>query len=166
MKAVATHALCVEPLRNRIVVGDRAVAAVKGGVEAGDLGQPWKTGEKRTNRRKIVRLVKRRQRHIALELREHLVVDEHGPVVVRAAVHDPMSDRVGFELLRVAQPGSDRMERGWNIRHLIRGDRIWSIGVLLSAASARSRGRVPMPSICPLISRSSLLLPSARTPET
>ena len=61
VKAVATDAFCVEPLRNRIVVGDRAVAAMKGGVEAGNLGQAWKTGEQRTNRRKVVRLMKRCQ---------------------------------------------------------------------------------------------------------
>jgi hypothetical protein len=66
VKAVAAYAFDVQALWNRIMVGDRAVAAMKGGVEAGDLRQAWKTGEQRANRREVVRLVKRRQRYIAL----------------------------------------------------------------------------------------------------
>ena len=39
VKAVAAHALGIEALRDRVVVRDRAMAAMKGGVEAGDLRQ-------------------------------------------------------------------------------------------------------------------------------
>ena len=39
VESVAAHALRVEPLRDRIMIGDRAVAAVERGVEAGDLRQ-------------------------------------------------------------------------------------------------------------------------------
>ena len=39
VKAVAAHAFVVEPLGDRVVVGDRAVAAMERGVEAGDLRQ-------------------------------------------------------------------------------------------------------------------------------
>ena len=76
----------------RVVVGERAVAAMEGGIEAGDLRQVGRAREQRADRREIVRLVQRRQRDVAFEMREHLVVDQHRPVVVGAAVHDAMAD--------------------------------------------------------------------------
>ena len=42
VKAVAPHALRIEPLRDCVVIGERAVAAMKRGVEAGDL---WEIAE-------------------------------------------------------------------------------------------------------------------------
>ena len=46
VKAVAAHALGVEALRNRIVIGERIVAAMKSRIEAGDLRKARKAGEK------------------------------------------------------------------------------------------------------------------------
>ena len=100
VEAVAAHAFVVEMLRDRVVVRQRIVAAVEGGVEAGDLRQVGGARENGADRREIVRLVQRRQRHIAFELGQHLVVDQDRPVVVRAAMHDAMPDRDRLELLR------------------------------------------------------------------
>jgi hypothetical protein len=58
-------------------------------------------------------------------MRENVTVDQHRPVVCRPAVHDTMSDRSRLELLRLAQPGSCRMKRGRNVRHLL-----WGIGLV------------------------------------
>ena len=75
VKSIAAHALGVERFRNREMVNDRAVAAVKRGVEAGDLRQVRETRLDRPDRRKIVRLMQRRQRDITFELGKHPVVD-------------------------------------------------------------------------------------------
>ena len=48
VKSVSAHALRIEMLRDRIVVGDRAVAAVKRGIEAGDLREVRAAGEQST----------------------------------------------------------------------------------------------------------------------
>ena len=113
------------------MVRNRAVAAVERGVEAGDLGKTGHASENRTNRREVVGLVKRRQRHIAFEIGQHLAVDQDGPVVIRAAMRDPMPDRDGLKVLRVTQPGSGRHERGPNIANLVRGIGLVDYGCLV-----------------------------------
>ena len=60
------------------MVRERAVAAMERGVEAGDLRQSRPIAQQRPDRRQIVRLMQRRQRHVALEPRQHLV-DRPGP---------------------------------------------------------------------------------------
>src|SRR5271163_3402231 len=72
VEAVAAYALRVEPLRDRVMVSDRAVAAVERGVEAGDLGKAGHARKYRTHRREIVWLMERRQRNIAFEMRQNL----------------------------------------------------------------------------------------------
>ena len=44
------------------MVGQRAVTAVKRGIEAGDLRKGRANAQQRTDRRQIVRLVQRRER--------------------------------------------------------------------------------------------------------
>src|SRR5215475_8061832 len=51
--AGATHALGVERLRDRVMVGDGVVAAVERGVEARDLGQPRPVRPQRADRRQV-----------------------------------------------------------------------------------------------------------------
>ena len=153
MKAVAAHAFRVEVLRDRVVIRQRMMRAVEGGVEAGDLRKVGRACAERMDRREVVGLMQRRQRRVALEVREHLVVDHDRLVVSRSAMNDPMADGDRLELLRRAQPGSRDLQRGRNVVHLRSERRTRSISCALSAASARSRGRVPMPSTCPLIRR-------------
>ncbi len=54
------------------MIRERAVAAVEGGVEAGDLRQFGEARADRADRRQIVGLMQRRERNVALEMREHL----------------------------------------------------------------------------------------------
>ena len=68
VEAVAPHALVVEMFRDRVVVGQRIVAAVKRRVEARDLRQLGDTGEDSADGCEIVRLVQWRQRDQAFEV--------------------------------------------------------------------------------------------------
>ena len=90
MKPVAAHALRVEALRDRIMVRQRRMHAVEGGVETCDLKKPRRADADRPDRREIVGLMQRRQRRVAFEMREHRVVDHHRLVVLRPAADDPM----------------------------------------------------------------------------
>ena len=96
------------------------MTAVKCRVEAGDLGQRWKSCADGTDRREIVGLVERRKGDVAFEFGKHDVVDEHRPVVARATVDDTMADRGGFEVLGLTQPAGRRLHRGRNVRNLSR----------------------------------------------
>jgi hypothetical protein len=66
--------------------------AVKRRVEARDLRQVGHVGEQDLDRLQRERLVQRRQRDVALQIREDIVVDADGCGVLVAAVHDPMHD--------------------------------------------------------------------------
>jgi hypothetical protein len=84
-------------------------------------------------------LLARRERNVALEPRQHLVVDQHGAVVVRAAVHHAMADRDQVDLLGVAQPRADFQHGGRQVGHLLHRialiDQRFSVG----AAGAQAR---------------------------
>ena len=119
VEAVAAHALGVEPLRNGVMIRDRAVAAMKRGIEAGDLRQIGKALEQRADRREIVRLVQRRQRNVALEIvRARRASIRTGSVVLRSAMHDAMADRGGLELLLSHAAMHPRRERRRERRRL------------------------------------------------
>ena len=92
MKSVAADSLVVQPARYGVVVRDLVVVAVKGRVEAGDLRQRGKIGEQGADRRQIVGLMQRRECREPLQTRDHAMVDQHGPIIIRTAVHDPMAD--------------------------------------------------------------------------
>ena len=62
VESVTPNALGVELMRNRIVVCDRFMRAVKRGVETGHLRQLRKIGQQRADRRQIMRLMQRSQR--------------------------------------------------------------------------------------------------------
>ena len=81
VEAVAAHALGVELLRQRVMIGNRRVTAVKGGVETRNLRQVGRAREQRPDRRQIVGLMQRSERNIFLEVLEHSGVDEDRPVV-------------------------------------------------------------------------------------
>jgi len=93
MKAVPAHALCIQVLRDCVMICNSAVVAVKGGIEAGNLRQTRKKRQNGANGREIVRLVQGRKRHIALKPGEHLRVYENRFVVLRAAMDDAVADR-------------------------------------------------------------------------
>ena len=98
MESVPSYALSIEPLRESIMVGQRAMTAVKGGIEAGDLRKAGAAREQRSNGRQVIGLVERRQRNIALKLRYDVGVQQHWLVVVRPAVDHSMTDRSDLDL--------------------------------------------------------------------
>ena len=92
MKPITPDPFIVQPAGYGVVVRDLVMVAVKGRVEAGDLRQRRKSGKQSADRRQIVGLMQRRERREALQTRDHAVVDQHGPVVIRTAMHDPVAD--------------------------------------------------------------------------
>ena len=148
MEPVSANALGVEVFRDGIVIGQRIVAAVEGRIEAGNLRQRGEVGEERTDGRQIVRLVKRRQRDISRETSKDLVVDQHGPVVFRAAVDNTMPDRDRLEVLRSAQPVAGEGKGGRNIGNALGRDRFRRSAASRQptrAAAAGCRCRLPVP---------------------
>ena len=85
-------ALLMQPAGYGVVVRDLVVIAVKGRVEAGDLGQSRKFGKQGSDRRQIVGLMQRCKCRQPLETRDHTVVDQYGAVVVGTAMDDPMAN--------------------------------------------------------------------------
>ena len=122
VEAVAAHARAVELLRDGVAVGELGVAAVEGGVEAGDLRQPGPAGADRADRRQVVRLVERGERHQRLELLQERVVDQHRGGVVRAAVHDPVADRDRRGAQVLEQPAAEHLLRPPDVGGLLRRD--------------------------------------------
>ena len=80
MKSVAPDAFVGQAPRQRKVGGDFRLRAVKGGVEAGDLRQRRMKFRKRRDGGEVMRLMQRRQRNEAGQLRDHLGIDAHRPV--------------------------------------------------------------------------------------
>ena len=92
MEAVAAHPLGGERPRQGELLCERRRAAMKGGVEAGDLRHFGCDGADRADRGDVVRLVQRRQRHQFLDRGEHFVVDQHRLRISEAAMDHAMAD--------------------------------------------------------------------------
>ena len=70
VEAVAPHAALGDRRGQRERLRDRGLVAMERGVEAGDLRQLRRALEQRPDRRQVVRLVQRRERHVFLERRD------------------------------------------------------------------------------------------------
>ncbi len=110
MEPVAPDPFFMEVARQGVIVGERTVAAVKCRVETGDLRQCGEAGKQRANGSEIVRLMQRRQRHVTLQPRQHVVVDANGPVVFRPAMHHPVTHRHRIDATLLAQPRPRRAQ--------------------------------------------------------
>ena len=108
VEAVAAHARIGELLRQREHLRERRVRPVDRGVEARDLRQLRRALEHRADRRQVVRLVQRRERHELLELRDDRGVEAHGRGVVDAAVDDAVTDGREPVIRRRASPSASR----------------------------------------------------------
>ncbi len=91
------RAMRVATVRHRVM---------EGGVEAGDLRQVRPRRGDGADRRQVVRLVQRRQRHQRVERGQQRVGDARGARVVRAAMHDAMADGEQAIRRRDADPPS------------------------------------------------------------
>ena len=138
VEAVAAHAFCIEALRHRIMVRQRGVTAMKGGVEASDLRQLGRPRQQRADRRQIVRLMERRQRDQALKLVQHIDVDQDRPVIPRTAVHDPMPDRGRLVPVGFAQPFACYGEGGRDV-----GDAFGRVGFIDEQSAVGVHGAQP-----------------------
>ncbi len=142
MEAVTAYAFLVEALGYRVVVRERAVAAMEGRIETSDLRQVRKARPNGTDRSEVVGLMQGRERNEALQARNHVVVDQDRPVIVRTAMDHAMTDCDGIELLRLAQPGSDLLHRGRKVGRVLHAialvDQPCSVGSLGAQPRARS----------------------------
>jgi len=78
VKAVAPDAFLKQRIRQGKGLLDVGRGAVKGGVEAGHLGQFRIEGHRHFDRREIMRLVQRRERHQRLQLGQQFRRDRAG----------------------------------------------------------------------------------------
>ncbi len=98
--------------------GDCRLAAMKARVEAGDLRHAREPLDDRFNRREIVRLVKRSERHQLAQFFENVRRDDRGTGELRSAVDDAMADtEYAGAAVRRTKPGGERIERRAAITH-------------------------------------------------
>ena len=88
VKAVAADAALPQRVRQRQHLLHLRQRAVERGVEARDLRQVRRLGEQDLDRLQRERLVQRRQRDVALQVRQHRMVHADRRRVLAAAVHD------------------------------------------------------------------------------
>jgi len=93
MEAIANHTAVGDRSRQRERLRDRRLCPVERRIEARDLRQVGHPREQRLDRREIVRLVQRRERHVLLQCRDATRVDAHRFHVLAAAMHDAVPDR-------------------------------------------------------------------------
>ena len=96
------------------------MAAVERGIEAGDLGDFRMARADLPDRRQIVRLVQRGQRHKLLKTVQHRVVHQDRCCEVRPAMHDPVADRTWHAAKPPDQPRFKPAERRIQVRYLVR----------------------------------------------
>ena len=109
--------------------------------------------------------MQRRKRNIPLQARKYVFVDQNRPVIVRAAMNDAMTDR-------------DKLYAGvWRSHSaataIAAGTSATSVAAYDSStrgdpsdASARRRGRAPIPSTCPFNRRRGARVRNSRRSET
>ena len=154
VEAVATHALFIIGARQRERVGHERMAAVEGGVEAGDLRRRRERLHRRLDAGDVVRLVQRRKRDQRPQLREHRRVDEYRLDQVRPAMNDAVahgddSARIA-DLLEPTEDGAHR--RSDDRRGRLAGSKVSSV---LSPVARLTvpLAFAPIPSTCPEASR-------------
>ena len=117
VKSVAAHTLGIEMFGNGVVIGDRAVLAMKCGVEARHLRQPQPVDHDRPDGSQIMRLMQRRERDVSLKAAQHLLRHKDGLIEFRPAMHDPMPDCDRMDVEFVAKPRARGVQRCWNVGH-------------------------------------------------
>ncbi len=91
--------------------------------------------------------MQRCKRNVLLKIRHDRFVDDDRPVIFRPAMNYPVTNRQQVEVLGLAQPGGYRGDRRGNVGDLVRRVGFVDASDDRSFLSARSRGRVPIPSI-------------------
>ena len=153
METVSPDTLGVEALRNGKMVRNGTVAVMKGGIEAGNLKQFRSTHQQRPDRCEVVRLMQRCEGNVLLETRDHALVDDDWPVIFRPAMDDPVANRDEVEALGLPKPSRHHGNRRGNVGDLVRRIDSDRSAMTRRAPWQANRGRVPIPSIWPLIRR-------------
>ena len=100
------------------VIGEAAVAAMERGIEASNLRESRPVGKQRPDRRKIVRLMQRRQWEEPLQPLENPLIDYYGPAGHRwPAMDHAVAHRDGIDLEFVTQPGRGIARSGLEVGH-------------------------------------------------
>ena len=81
---------------------------MKRGIEAGDLRQLRPALEQQADRREVVRLMQRRERHELFEHGDDIGVEPHRLRILHAAVHHPVADRRELEAAAVRRAENRR----------------------------------------------------------
>ena len=102
--SVTPYALIVQPAGYGVMISQLIMVAVKRSIEACDLGQRGEFGQKRTDRRQVVGLMKWRKRREPLQTCNHTMVNQYGAIIVGTTMDDPMPDSEWTELKFVPQP--------------------------------------------------------------
>ena len=95
VKAVAPHAAFPQRMRQRQHLLDLRQRAMERGVEARDLRHLRQLGEQHLDRLEREGLMQRRERNVALEIRQHRGVDAHRRRVPGSAMHHAVDHRRG-----------------------------------------------------------------------
>ena len=92
VEAIAPYALRREFTRQRVLLSDRRLGSVEGGIKAGDLRHFGRDGGDRTDRGDIVRLVQRRKRNKRRKVGHDMVIDQHRLGIAEPAMDDAVAD--------------------------------------------------------------------------
>ena len=112
MKPVATNAFVVERARQGEEFGLDRLRAMKGRVEAGHLRQTRMDAHEAAYRRKIVRLMQRRQGDQASQCCQNRLINPHRQAEFRPPMHHPMPNRhQASRGQRPLEPGPQKAER-------------------------------------------------------
>ena len=120
VEPVSLHARTADVERQWNQIGNRLVAAVKGGVKAGDLRHGRQPLGDRVHGRQVVWLMERSQRLEGPQFLHHHRSDDSGRRIPRTAVDDAMADAEDMcPVEAVAKPRGENVERGPRVAHRI-----------------------------------------------
>ncbi len=116
VESVALDARIPDLTWQRNELGYLGLATMKAGIEAHDLRHSGQTLPDRFDRREVVRLMKRRERDQRAKLLERLLRHDRRPGVLRAAMHDAMTNADDVCTRKaLAEPVGDEAERGLGV---------------------------------------------------
>ena len=92
MITIVQDALTVQRLWNGQTLHELVVAAMKPGVEYGDLGQIRHPLVDQLDGRQLARQMQRHQRHERAQVAEAIVIDQHGRRIACSSKNDTMPD--------------------------------------------------------------------------
>ena len=105
VKAIAQNALAVQRLWYRQPLDELVVAAVKPGIEHGDLEHIGQLLMDKLDRCQFARQMKRHERHDRTQVAQTILIDQRGRRITRASEDETMPDDDGQLAIQVlAQP--------------------------------------------------------------